>query len=407
MLRILPLASAFHAPDAVRATVETLSEALTARKLAHRMVEDAGAPPQALLLVTGGTEHRALEALEGRTGPALLLAHPQQNALPAALEVLARLRQQGRTGRIVLLNAAEEGYAELARLAGHLELHARLGATRLGRIGAPSDWLVASMPGPATVKAAWGPEVVDVDLAELEAAIDQADPAEAAADLAHFRDGSRAILEPSAGDLEAAARVSAALRRLVAHHRLDACTLRCFDLVKGRGTTGCLGLSRLLDAGIPAACEGDLPSALGLLLAQALTGEPAFMANPQDLDPAEGTLWLAHCTVPRRLLSDYALRSHFESGLGVALEGSLPPGPVTLLRLGGADLRSLFVAEGELLACGHAPTRCRTQVQVRLDGGGAVLRELLTRPLGNHHVLIRGRWAEAIGEYHATFVAEG
>ena len=111
--------------------------------------------------------------------------------------------------------------------------------------------------------------------------------------------------------------------------------------------------------------------------------------------------------MPRRLLSDYALRSHFESGLGVALEGSLPPGPVTLLRLGGADLRSLFVAEGELLACGHAPTRCRTQVQVRLDGGGAVLRELLTRPLGNHHVLIRGRWAEAIGEYHATFVAEG
>ena len=45
--------------------------------------------------------------------------------------------------------------------------------------------------------------------------------------------------------------------------RLDAVAVRCFDLVTARGTTGCLALSALNDAGRVAACEGDLASAVG------------------------------------------------------------------------------------------------------------------------------------------------
>jgi L-fucose isomerase-like protein len=213
---------------------------------------------------------------------------------------------------------------------------------------------------------------------------------------------AEAICEPSPLDLETAARVTVALGAIVRAHRLDACTVRCFDLVTAERTTGCLALSWLLDAGVVAGCEGDVPATLTMLWMQLASGGPGFMANPQDLDPAAGTLWLAHCTIARRLTSHYALRSHFESSLGVGIAGEIPNGPATVARLGGVDLRALFVSDGEVFGCGDHPARCRTQVQVRLAAG---VRDLLARPLGNHHVLAPGHWADDLREYHELFIA--
>jgi L-fucose isomerase-like protein len=198
-----------------------------------------------------------------------------------------------------------------------------------------------------------------------------------------------------------AARVTAGLRAVVRRHRLGACSVRCFDLVTDLSTTGCLALSALLDEGVVAGCEGDLPATLTMLWMQALSGQPSFMANPQDLDPADRTLWLAHCTVARSLLEGYTLRSHFESGLGVGIQGDLPPGEATLARIGGEDLREVFLSDGQILASGSSERRCRTQVKVRLRED---LEPLLERPLGNHHVLLRGHWAEDLRAYHDLFI---
>jgi len=397
---ILPLASSFHSAAQVREAVDGLGAALEARGIVHRMLAAPGSA-SALLIVTGGTEHLALEALEGHEGPVLLLAHPRQNSLPAAMEVLCRLRQDGRAGRILLLNDGEEGYASLSRVADHLAVRAQMRATRLGRIGAPSDWLVGSMPDPARVAAVWGPQVVDVPMEAVRDAIRDADPEEAEALRRDFCGGAAGILEPTARDLERAARVGAGLRAVVRAYDLDACSVRCFDLVTELATTGCLALSALLDQGIVAGCEGDVPAALTMLWMQAVSGGPSFMANPQDLDPGASTLWLAHCTVPRGLVSRYSLRSHFESGLGVGIQGSLPEGPVTLARIGGPGLEGLFVSDGELLANGDSPQRCRTQVQVRLQGSVA---SLLENPMGNHHVLVPGHWEARLRDYHALCV---
>ena len=53
-------------------------------------------------------------------------------------------------------------------------------SSRVGRIGAPSDWLVASMPDAAVVAEAWGPFVVDVPIAEVFEAMSHADSEETA-----------------------------------------------------------------------------------------------------------------------------------------------------------------------------------------------------------------------------------
>ncbi len=377
-----------------------------------------GTAPSArvLFVITGGTEQQVLDIVRRGGGShreaVVLIAYPGRNSLPASLEVLARLQQDGVPGRIVFLaGPGDTDGTERLRLAVlgsgvsavddsvSAAAPARSGGfsskppgrpldgVRIGLIGEPSDWLVASSPDPGLVRDAWGAEVVAIDLAEVVRRMEQ-DPGTARRFAESFAGGAVECREPTPDDLGSSGHIYVALRSLIEEHQLDALTVRCFDLVTGLGATGCLALSRLTDEGVIAGCEGDLVSALGLLWAQRLTGETPWMANPARIDVASNSLTLAHCTVPCSVVDSYSLRSHFESGLGAAVAGCVPTGPVTLLRIGGKGLDRLWVARGEIVAAGCDEQMCRTQVDVRLvpPAGSA---DLLQYPLGNHLILVR------------------
>lgn len=364
----------------------------------------AGERPLCLFVATGGTERKALELLAARAAsapaePALLVAHPTSNSLPAALEVLGKLRQDGGRGRIVPLTGPDDrdGLERLEAAVSGLAVRRALRAARVALVGPPSDWLVASSPAPDVVRRAWGPTVVELPTAEFGRLIASAPASAVAAELASLRERATACVEPDAGALEAAARVAAALHRLVADHGVDAVALRCFDLVADRRTTGCFALSALADSGVVAACEGDLVSAVAMLWARLLVGATPWMANPSQIDEAANALVLAHCTVPRGLVESVRLRSHFESGLGVAIQGELRRGPVTLVRIGGAAMEQLWLAEGEVVATGDDERLCRTQARVALSSGP--VGDLLRAPLGNHLVMAAGHHADRLRDW--------
>lgn len=351
-------------------------------EVVRRPAEGAGRP-LLFLVATGGTE-RALLDLWDRATPLFLVAHPGHNSLPACLETLAAARQQSGRGRVVYLAgpADEFGLGAVRAAVEDLEAAAALRRSRLGLVGPPSDWLVASSPSPELVRQSWGPEVVEVAMDRFLAAC-------RAAAVEGSVDGG----------------VEAGLRSLVREERLDALTVRCFDLIGALQATACLALSMLNDEGVVAGCEGDLPSAVAMLWVRRLLGGPSWMANPARLDPGEQLLTLAHCTVPRSLLTAARVDTHFESGLGRALVGTLPGGPVTLLRIGGRELDRLWLVEGELVASGGEPDLCRTQATVRLATGR--VEDLLTDPLGNHLVLVPGSHAARLGRWWGSFVGRG
>ena len=343
---------------------------------------------------TGGVESDVIRRYrsrmqQGKWGPLLLIAHPAHNSLPAALEILAQVQQENGSGRIYLLKGKDDAatLAEISQTARCMEANRKLAEDRLGRIGDSSDWLVASSHRPETVGNRFGLKVVPLAVDELRAHIAR-DPAPANGP--EFETWSRAAgADGVTRDAFArAVGVYRGLKALAASYRLTALTVRCFDLVTGDGTTGCLALSRLADEGITAGCEGDVPSAVMLRWLWHLTGKAGWMANPSDLDVRKGEILLAHCTVPLGLVGDHRLKTHFESGLGVGIDGTFAPGPVTLLRLGGANLERWWGAEGALIEDLHLPDLCRTQVKVRISPPAA--GELLDAPLGNHLVLVPG-----------------
>jgi L-fucose isomerase-like protein len=347
--------------------------------------------PLLLLIATGGTEHQALQVVSRSSDPVVLLVHRANNSLPAALEILARLQQQGRRGVIVPIDDDSDRRHLRIALSG-VGAYYQLRSARLGTIGGASPWLVASSPDAGAVSSRLGCEVIPIAQQELLDAFRQVRAAE-------VEDLSAELLSqvepdaPAAPPATDALRIYISLRRLVEQHGLDGVTVRCFELIEPTGTTGCLALAMLNDDGVVAGCEGDLPALLTMYLLSSITGRAAFMANPQEISLTDSRVWLAHCTVAPSLCRSFHLDSHFESGLGIGLAGTIADGPVTLARLGGADCSQLWCSQGDVVATGADPDRCRTQVQVALDQD---VGELLRRPLGNHLVLTPGHWAPAL-----------
>ena len=138
-----------------------------------------------------------------------------------------------------------------------------------------------------------------------------------------------------------------------------------------------------------------MTSLISMAVMGQLTGKPVFMCNPSRLNVEESEIVLAHCTLPMQMPQSYTFTTHFESGLGVALDGQIAPGPCTVFKCAG-DFSRHFAAAGTIVENLQDPTLCRTQIRVRLPGGV----DYFTRePIGNHHLVCLGDETEAIEEF--------
>ena len=189
---------------------------------------------------------------------------------------------------------------------------------RLGVVGKPSDWLIASNVDYKDVLETMNLELVDVPIEEMTS-LGEVDPGMAGAEAVYQR-----------------------LKEIVIKYNLQGVTLRCFDLLSTVKNTGCIALSKLNDEGIPAACEGDIPTLLTMMVCKRLTGELCFQVNPARINP-DGEMLFAHCTLPLGMTEKHEYTTHFESGIGVAIHGDLPAGDYTLVKLSNDMQRMLAV----------------------------------------------------------------
>jgi len=327
---------------------------------------------------TGGTEgifKRLLPALQAASPqPFYLLTSGKSNSLAASMEILAYLRQHSLSGEILHGDAAYITQ-RIRLLTAVNEAKRKMRGSRLGVIGQPSDWLIASHADYAAARQRLGVEIVDIPIQELT-------------DLLPTR---------STTTQEGALNIYDALRTMVASHQLNGFTLRCFDLLKAVRNTGCLALARLNAEGIVAGCEGDVPAALTMLIVQALTGVSGFQANPASIRTETGEVLFAHCTIPLNMVERYELDTHFESGIGIGIRGYMKPGPVTLFKVSG-DMSRYFVCEGELVQNLSKADLCRTQQLIRLSDAAAA-SYFLTDPIGNHHIILPGHRRTLLEEF--------
>ena len=364
------LTSFLHSEVAQNAAQEPFIQAIEAL---------VGSIPEDIIYVrTGGTEGLFKEQFftDGRLSipePVRLLTSGKSNSLAASMEILSFLRRNGLRGEI--LHGSPEYIAERILHPGKeisgdsliASVHPGriLEGERLGVVGKPSDWLISSDVDFTKAKEVLGLELVDIPMDEF-LAIEKEQP------------------ETS---INGSMRIYAALRSIILKRGLDGLTLRCFDLLTAVHNTGCMGLALLNSEGFTATCEGDVPAMISMALARKVCGCPGFQANLSQINGDD--LLFAHCTVPLSMTRSWVYDTHFESGIGVAVHGEIPEGPVTIFKL-SPDFDRAFIFEGKIVANDYQENLCRTQIHVKAPGAAPYF---LSSSIGNHHIIIPGHVA--------------
>ena len=348
-----------------------------------------------LFIATGGVERLVIQHFESLPRPAILLADGMQNSLAAALEISSWLRGRGMKSEI-LHGELPEIIKRIFVLHSNFKAQQALSGSRIGVIGSPSSWLVASNVDYLLSKRRWGIEYTDISLERVYEYYNQVTDDEVGEACAAFAGKALACREGTPEDLIKAMRLYRAIKKVCEEEKLEALTLSCFKLIEQIDTTGCLALSLLNDDGIMAGCEGDLQSIFTLLAVKSLTGKDGFMANPSMINSRTNELILAHCTIGLKQTERYIIRNHFETEKSIAIQGLLPTGDVTIIKCGGECLDEYYLSTGTLSENTNYINMCRTQVRIRMN---TPAEYFLKNPLGNHHILIHGNYEDALNEF--------
>ena len=372
-IRVLVLQSAIG--DAERKVQWEKFSARVLHETGHNLCEtDACSDADFVFLATGGVEQ--FYADNYREMPRAVYAPRCTNAYAAMNEIRGFLAARGER---VFCNDDGLSDGDFIRIACARRM---VRMSRIAMFGAPAPWLIASFPtkrqlhdrfGTALLYEPW--ETLDWPNRRVSESLEKTWHSYAA-------DGV------DGGDLDRACRLSQAMIDWAGENRVDGITVGCFPLL-AHHVSACVAVSDLLDAGYCAACENDICSVMGMLVARklGLCAIPPWMANLVDI--CGDRITLQHCTIAKTGLASCRLMTHFESDANVGVAGSLFVGSaVTVFRFDESFSQATIV-EGEVVESGPNPLGCRTSATIQL-------KTAFPEPLGNHHIVVMGHVADVL-----------
>ena len=204
------------------------------------------------------------------------------------------------------------------------------------------------------------------------------------------------VVEPTEEKLLRAGIYYMVLKKYVDMNGADWVSVNCLsELLEKTKATPCLAFSILNDSGIVATCEADPTAMILHYLMQRVSGKPAFFSDP-TVNEKDGTLILAHCTSPTKLLGydkpalPYQVRTHHETNYGATPKPIFSKGTVTIASL-SFDLDKMLIVKGEVV--GTPDLRiCRSQVEVKVKDPTGILEDWQ----GFHWILVYGDYVEEL-----------
>lgn len=273
---------------------------------------------------------------------------------------------------------------ELKQTLKVFEAYSYVTNAKLILIGNTEPWVISNSEDLLTYKRKLGVEVLQIGYQELEEFYKEAKEDEIMPYVHHFANAAHEILEPTKEDIYNASRFAVALLKVIEKYDADGVALACFHLIEALKINSCLGVSFLNDCTEKiAACEGDVDSAVTMLMMKKLSNDKLWMANPNIQN--DNTVNFTHCTAPLTVCGEkckYSLRNHHESGIGVSPQVDFPLNKtITLCRISN-DATTMTVQNGISIPGEYEPS-CRSQMKVKLND----FRQYLNTALGCHQVM--------------------
>jgi len=260
--------------------------------------------------------------------------------------------------KVVLLPSSD--WSELDRAVGLLRVPAWMKHTRVLCVGGPHGTAGASSA--SHVRDKLGVELVTISNDTVMEAYNAVDPKAAEQEAREYWiSKARRIVEPTQPEIVNSARLYLAVKNLMIKEKAQAITSTyCMG-----NPRGCLTFSKLNDLGLVGACEGDIDSALTMLIFAYAFRVPGFISDPV-IDTAKNALVHFHCTSATKMDGPggqrlpFVIRTQTDSRGGVSLEVENRVGqPVTCAKLVNGD--TMLMVTGKILETSTSPLACRTQ----------------------------------------------
>lgn len=366
------------APNSPENLIESISKRVE-KLIASENYTLTESKPDVLFFLSGGTERIAISQVS-KDNFYLLIGSQYNNSYASATEVKAYLNEKNIPSMLLdeeeantktILNDFFTVKTALKRLKGK----------KLGLIGQISDWLISSEVSSGILDRKLGINLSVIPWSELT----------------HFSEfkASDTFMDDFSGktsvDLTKTGQVSELLEHTIQSRKLDAITVECFPMVMKDKVTACLPLAKFNNNGIPAGCEGDLTAIAGMMLCKELTGIIPWIANTNKV--TDEVCLFSHCTISPDLVSEFSVKSHFETGLGTAIQGDFKDDLITIFRF-DRHLSKAFIANANITGRPKSETACRTQIEVKLTHNE--VRLLRQHPLGNHHLIVPGNYKKIL-----------
>lgn len=277
-----------------------------------------------------------------------------------------------------------------ASAAGADAVLGRLQGAAIGLIGEHPAGFDTCRYDPAELKRLFGIHVAPLPLARL---FDDAGAQDEGA-----VDAARTALGQAVADLDTvdqeqlgrSLRLYRALQGVVAGEGLGGVAVRCWpETFTEYGCAICGPMGLVTGEGTPCACEADVYGALTAMLLQEAAGEPAWLVDIVDIDPADDSAVFWHCGSAPLAMADAATppraQIHSNRRMPLLVEFTLKPGRITVARLSQSRNETRLVLAGaEVVRAAMSFTG--TSGVVRFDRpADAVMGGLLDEAL-EHHV---------------------
>ena len=377
-INIFPIVSSLHEKGRINTDTQILLNDLINKSNHEISIVDIdelyNADLSLILIQSGGSEGLFLENFAKLKEPYYLLTYGHNNSLAASLEILSYIKDHNLDGEVL--------HGDTSYLSNRInELLNK--KERLGVIGKPSDWLIASIVDYNEASKLHNIELVDISIDKV---------------LEYYNEDYEKLdlnFDYDQKEIDKAIKLHQVLLKIKDEYNLSGLTIRCFALLDKLNTTSCLSLALLNKDRVIGTCEGDVPTMVSMHILNKVVGQAGFQANPSRIDVKNCKMVLAHCTLPLDMVDEYTLDTHFESGIGVAVRGKLHEDVITIFKL-SRNLKDYYVTTGKIIRNLTEDNLCRTQIEIEVDSN---IEYFLNRPYGNHHVIVYGDHKKEIQEY--------
>ncbi len=228
---------------------------------------------------------------------------------------------------------------------------------------------------PQEIRKVFGARIQKVSSAELNRAYQKSDASQARRQAEAWMGNAEKVVEPSREEIEKSALMYQALQAVMNQHQAQAIAVDCLGLFYAGKLPAypCLGFFQLNNDGRVGACEGDLPSAVSMLLLTYLVGRPGMISDPV-LDTSKNQIIYAHCVAPNKVYgpsgpaNPYQIRSHSEDRKGAAVRSLLPVGEMTTTLEVDPVKKAVILHQAKAVENIDEDKACRTKLAAEVKG---------------------------------------